>query len=71
MTKKIVHYRRNSVLSQPFISGHIYLQTLDHPGPHVTNWPEGDGFVLTSRIVAIGENGEFETENTHYVPNDI
>lgn len=68
VTKKTVHYRKGVLFTTPVVGGRVYLQTLDHPGPNVTNWPEGDGFVLTSIIESVGDNGIFETENTFYVP---
>lgn len=65
--KKVVHYRPESI--GPINIGHtVFLQTFDHPGPNVTNWPQGDGYVGTSQVVRIGDKGEFETLNTIYRP---
>lgn len=71
MTKKTVHYRKDSLFGlggSPSIKfgSRAFLQTLDHPSPNVTNWPKGEGHVLTSPVISIGENGDFETENTYY-----
>lgn len=66
--KKTVHYRKDSIQIPLKVNNITLLQTLDHPSPLVTNWPKGEGHVMTSQIVSIGKNGEFETENTKYVP---
>jgi hypothetical protein len=39
---------------------------LAHPSGHVTG--DGDTPAQTSAVVRVDDNGEFWTENTHYVP---
>ena len=63
--KKTVHYRKSTCGLIEIGSG-VLLQTLDHPGPNVTNWPRSDMGVFTSKVIRIGENGEFETLYTIY-----
>ena len=39
--------------------------TIDHP-----NLSNSGGMVMTSRVTRILKNGEFYTENTHYIPGE-
>jgi hypothetical protein len=39
---------------------------INHPGEAVTG--DGETPVLTSSVMRVEDNGEFWTENTHYVP---
>jgi hypothetical protein len=39
---------------------------LSHPSPEVTG--DGNTPVITSPVTRIGADGEFWTQNTHYVP---
>lgn len=66
-TKPTVHYDRSRphiiVLGQSAV-----VFTLDHPSPFVSG---DDTPAYTSRVLSVGPAaGEFETENTHYVPVD-
>ena len=64
--KKIVHYDTSKGVMQ-HSSGGILLWPIDHPD---TNWVSNASYVLTSRMISQDlETGEFETENTRYVPN--
>ena len=57
--KPIVHYR-NKV--NAVVGLYTVVDPIDHPSPRVSNTCP----VCTSRVVRVGENGEFETENTIY-----
>lgn len=62
--KPVVHY--NHVFLAPKVGRRAVVATVDHPSERVTN--EG-GPVFTSDVVSIGPGeGEFETQNTRYVP---
>ena len=59
--KKIVHYRTAMNLLK--VGAPAFVDQIDHPDfKHVSNTTT----VRTSRIVRMGEGGEFETENTIY-----
>lgn len=63
--KPVVHYR-------PTDGDYIHLDAsarvlpLDHPSELVSN----TNYVRTSLVERIGENGEFETRNTIYKPEE-
>jgi hypothetical protein len=60
--KKIVHYDQLIYPLQVGRSARL-TRTWDHPGPNVAN---AGSNVKTSWVVRIGEDGEFETENSIY-----
>lgn len=68
--KKVVHYDRSKgVMAHP--SGGVLLWPIDHPdSDRVSN----DSYVLTSPITQLTatdiDKGEFETQNTRYVPHE-
>lgn len=63
MPKTVVTYDvdKPSVITQAV----AWVWPIDHPGPNVSN----TRMVRTSKVIRHMVNGEFETENTIYVPN--
>lgn len=64
--KPVVHYKE--LFTKPIVGKNMILTPIDH-----TNHVEGQGvtntkMARTSTVVAVGENGEFETLNTQYKP---
>jgi hypothetical protein len=67
MPKKIVHYDCDHIHGY-CIGLSALVKTLDHPdSDNVSN----KKFVITSTVVAVHENGVFETLNTIYKPTRI
>jgi hypothetical protein len=63
--KKVVRF---SHVVLPLRVGHRALvQPLDHPGPDVSNTT----LAVTSPIVRVASNDEFETDNTVYVRSRV
>ena len=64
--KPVVLYRTNVYHTIPGIGAPAMVQPVNHPDPDglVSNTCH----VLTSPIVRVGEDGEFETLNTIYRP---
>ena len=48
----------------PEVGHHVVLVPVDHTSPFVSNYRPA----TTSKVVRVGENGEFETMNTIYKP---
>ena len=63
MEKPVVIYYKSAYA--PVIGQRMYVGTRNHPSQLVTN--NGDGWVRTSRVIKIDNEGGFETENTIYV----
>jgi hypothetical protein len=64
MTKQAVTY--DSSKEVVFVGGRALVCPIDHPDQeNVTNTKE----VITSRVIRIMTNGEFETLNTIYIPS--
>lgn len=64
--KPVVHYRK---AIWPVVVGEFaFIQTIDHKSPYVTNWPDNNDAVQTSRVLSV-QNRDFETENTLYKPH--
>ena len=64
MTKrKIVYYKvtPEDVITKGYPA---CVFPINHPSDYVSNTK----FVITSKVQTIWPNGEFETENTHYIP---
>jgi hypothetical protein len=60
--KPVVHY--DQVISHLIVGQVAFLtRTWDHPGPNVGN---AGSTVMTSPLVRVGEDGEFETLNSIY-----
>ena len=66
-TKRVVLYRNNGEQRIGSVGDHALVEPINHTSPLVSNTTT----VLTSRIVRLGEDGEFETENTIYRPNVV
>ena len=62
--KPVVLYRMNVYHTIPGIGAPAMVAPVNHPGTEVSNTCH----VLTSPIVRVGEDGEFETRNTIYRP---
>lgn len=61
MEKKVVHY--SAMLIEPKVGYPAIVLPVDHPDTdNVSNLE----FATTSRVVRVGNNGEFETLNTIY-----
>lgn len=65
MDKPVVHLREVSSMLPVQVGATAYIKCIDHTSPHVTNWPQGEGWVQTSEIIKINDDG-FETLNTIY-----
>lgn len=63
MDKPVVYLRDQCF--PPEVGRYALVKTIDHPSPLVTNWPQGDGWVATSNVIKVYEDG-FETLNTMY-----
>lgn len=63
MTKTVVTYDASKGVH--FIGNVALCTPIDHPSDRVNNTKE----VLTTRIVRKMVNGEFETQNTIYIPD--
>lgn len=59
--RPLVHYKK--IHSKLVVGDSVILLPLDHPSPEVTNTK----YISTSKVTRIAEDGEFWTENTHYV----
>lgn len=59
------------VLYDASIEYHVKIgsRALVHPLNHPSELVSNTTYILTSNVVRIGENGEFETENTIYRPS--
>lgn len=64
--KPVVHYHKDAFVQIPtLVGGCAMISPIDHPSVLVSNKCS----VITSPVVAFGDNaGEFETENTKYIP---
>jgi hypothetical protein len=58
--KPTVHYK--DIGFKPEVGACAFVWPLDHQSPRVSNTRE----VMTSTVVRVGINGEFETKNTIY-----
>ena len=67
--KPVVHYRKDLQTQIADVGGYSLISPIDHPNPNGT--VSNKSFVLTSRVVRVGENGEFETQNTVYRPQSV
>ena len=60
--KPLVHYRSADVFG---IGKSAYVNPIDHPSPWVSNTT----VIMTTAVISHNkETGEFETENTRYIP---
>ena len=66
--KPVVHYRTDVKSIIQDVGGWALIHPVDHPNPNglVSN----ECNVYTSEIVRRGDNGEFETRNTIYRPQE-
>jgi hypothetical protein len=68
--KPVVHYRNDGSQRIP-LGKFAFVRPIDHPnhvpGHNVSN----KEMVVTSKVIRIGSNGEFETMNTIYRPDRI
>jgi hypothetical protein len=64
MKRKIVHYRPSE--DDVIVKGYpATVYPIDHWN---TEYVSNKKMVITSRVQTIWPNGEFETENSHYIP---
>ncbi len=61
MDKKVVRY--SAVILLPVVGNSAIVLPVDHPD---TDRVSNRNFVITSQVVRVGLNGEFETLNTVY-----
>ena len=66
MNKPIVHYRNDKNTMIGAVGSCAFVSPIDHN--HSNGRVSNTTFVITSRIVRVGDNGEFETQNTVYRP---
>ena len=64
--KPIVHYRNDPQTLIGTVGGVSLVSPIDHH--HSDGRVSNKSFVLTSQIVRVGTEGEFETQNTIYRP---